>query len=106
MNEIQRQCQNKLESERRSAQEQLNRSGDSTLHHTLKRHIAHKLNRIIQAQARLNTPEFGLCQHCQKAINTERLLAIPYVELCIDCQRQLEWDTQATQKSPLTLSRV
>jgi len=49
---------------------------------------ATELDRIDRALARLqNAPdEFGLCRACEEEIDEKRLLAMPYVELCVDCQ--------------------
>jgi RNA polymerase-binding transcription factor DksA len=49
-----------------------------------------KLDRIDNALLRLASGEYGTCQSCKKAINPERLEALPYTELCIACQRGLE----------------
>ena len=35
---------------------------------------------------------FGVCELCAKKINKERLKAVPYAKLCIDCQREEEID--------------
>ncbi|HSS39897.1 MAG TPA: TraR/DksA family transcriptional regulator [Polyangia bacterium] len=47
------------------------------------------LARVIAALARLDDdPEsFGLCVECDEPIAPKRLELMPYVELCVDCQR-------------------
>ncbi len=50
----------------------------------------HKLREIERALDRLDNGEFGFCQRCEKPISTERLRAIPYADLCIECQSRQE----------------
>ncbi len=45
---------------------------------------------IDEALKRLETPEFGLCQMCQKPIGRKRLATLPWARYCIDCQQKLE----------------
>jgi RNA polymerase-binding transcription factor DksA len=49
-----------------------------------------RLQRIEHALQRVDNGRFGICETCQQSIDSERLLALPSAELCIDCQRQLE----------------
>lgn len=48
------------------------------------------LTAIDGALARIEEGTFGTCQRCGKAIAEERLEALPYAELCIDCKRETE----------------
>lgn len=43
---------------------------------------------VDAALARLQDDAFGVCQQCGKKISDERLKAIPYAALCIECARQ------------------
>jgi RNA polymerase-binding protein DksA len=45
---------------------------------------------IDAALERIDSGEFGICEVCSGDIGVPRLQAIPYVKLCIDCQRQSE----------------
>lgn len=49
---------------------------------------ARDLARVEAALRRLDQePDlFGLCQSCEEEIAPKRLLAMPYVERCVDCQ--------------------
>jgi DnaK suppressor protein len=49
---------------------------------------AAELDRIDRALRRLEEEpeEFGLCRACEEEIDEKRLLAMPHVELCVDCQ--------------------
>jgi RNA polymerase-binding protein DksA len=45
---------------------------------------------IDAALERIDSGEFGICEVCSGDIGVPRLQAIPYVKLCIDCQRRSE----------------
>lgn len=49
---------------------------------------AGELARIEAALARMDEApdDFGLCTECEEEIAAGRLTAMPYVELCVDCQ--------------------
>ena len=51
---------------------------------------AHILDRIHLALERLNSGTYGFCLRCKEVIPYERLVALPYAELCITCQTRLE----------------
>lgn len=48
------------------------------------------LKQVNSALRRLGNGTYGLCVECNKPIDTARLKAIPYAELCMDCQRKRE----------------
>lgn len=47
---------------------------------------------IDTALEKIEEGAFGICELCAKKINKERLKAVPYAKLCIDCQREEETD--------------
>jgi len=49
-----------------------------------------KLDRILRAIDRLNKGTYGVCPVCKEVIPAERLMALPYAELCVACQKMLE----------------
>ncbi|MCE5257081.1 MAG: TraR/DksA family transcriptional regulator [Spirochaetaceae bacterium] len=49
-----------------------------------------RLKAIDAALTRINQGRYGLCMSCGKKIPQERLAAIPYAVLCIDCQKSEE----------------
>ena len=49
-----------------------------------------ELSLINQALDRLHAGQYGLCEECGHAISFERLKYLPYVTLCIECQRNGE----------------
>jgi len=48
------------------------------------------LKQVNDALRRFENGTYGLCIECNKPIDTARLKAIPYAELCMDCQRKRE----------------
>ncbi len=46
-----------------------------------------RLKAIDAALSRINMNRYGLCMKCNKKIPSERLTAIPYAVLCIECQK-------------------
>lgn len=49
-------------------------------------HARQALQAVERALARVDDGTYGLCVRCGVPINVERLLALPRVECCIDCQ--------------------
>lgn len=45
---------------------------------------------IDEAMKRIRDGSYGNCTQCGKAISKKRLKALPYTELCIDCQKKDE----------------
>lgn len=48
------------------------------------------LDEIEQALQRLRTGVYGVCERCQRPISQQRLRAIPYATLCIECKSHQE----------------
>lgn len=48
------------------------------------------LRQIEEAERRLEAGTYGACAHCGCEIARERLEAVPWATLCIDCQREQE----------------
>ena len=46
--------------------------------------------RVREALERLDQGTFGTCQHCGQPIAAERLEAIPWTPLCLECQEAAE----------------
>lgn len=51
--------------------------------------LENQITEVERALQRINDGAYGVCTNCGKAINPERLRALPYAEFCIDCQRIL-----------------
>ena len=60
----------------------------------LNTHIAElesrELKQIERAIQQIRTGRYGQCEMCDKAIPIERLKALPFTSLCINCQRVYE----------------
>lgn len=52
--------------------------------------IEEKLERIEKALQRLDQGVYGKCLKCGQDIRTERLVALPYAEMCMKCQERKE----------------
>ncbi len=46
--------------------------------------------------------DFGLCVECEEPIPERRLLLMPYVELCVECQRKQDGPRQPQSRKNLT----
>lgn len=44
-----------------------------------------ELEQVNQALRRLDSNEYGVCTSCGKSISEDRLEAVPFAALCIDC---------------------
>lgn len=48
--------------------------------------VQKELKEIIVALQKIERKEYGICENCNKPINKERLKALPYTRLCLDCK--------------------
>jgi DnaK suppressor protein len=55
-----------------------------------------ELRQVQRAIARLRRGEYGRCRRCGDDIPPARLEALPYAELCLDCQTREERATTST----------
>jgi DnaK suppressor protein len=63
---------------------------DQELDETLEENSGHVLTAIDDALERIEAGTFGTCVNCGREIPPERLEALPYATLCIDCKRREE----------------
>jgi RNA polymerase-binding protein DksA len=63
---------------------------DRELDYTLEENAEHLLAEIDAALKRIEEGTYGNCTNCGKQIPEERLEALPWATLCIDCQRDRE----------------
>jgi RNA polymerase-binding protein DksA len=63
---------------------------DRELDYTLEENSEHVLTEIEAALKRIEDDTYGVCSNCGKPIPEERLEALPWATLCIDCQRGRE----------------
>ena len=61
------------------------------------------LARVVRALERMEASpdDFGLCQECDEPIG-KRLEAMPYVELCVDCQQERDGGPKTGRRRHLT----
>ena len=63
---------------------------DRELDYTLEENSEHVLAEIGAALKRIEEGSYGTCTNCDRPIAVERLEALPWATLCIDCQRDRE----------------
>ena len=63
---------------------------DRELDYTLEENSGHVLGEIDAALKRIEEGTYGTCTNCDRPIPVERLEALPWATLCIDCQRDRE----------------
>ena len=63
---------------------------DRELDYTLEENSEHVLAEIDGALKRIEEGTYGICTNCGKQIVEERLEALPWATLCIDCARDRE----------------
>ena len=51
---------------------------------------AKEIEQIDSALIKIKKGKYGICEHCGKNINKQRLMAIPFVNLCIKCKEDEE----------------
>ena len=63
---------------------------DREIDYSLEENSTGVLKAIDAALARIDEGTFGTCERCGQPIPEERLEALPYATLCIDCKRKAE----------------
>ena len=66
----------------------------------LRNNTAEIYQRIGEALERVDNGCYGICEDCGREIDLERLTALPYTTLCVDCQREEE-DHHQTRHRPI-----
>ena len=49
-----------------------------------------RLKAIEDALKRISREEYGVCVGCEEDINEKRLVAVPWAQMCIQCQEESE----------------
>lgn len=57
---------------------------------SLERNVRDLLAQVKEALQRIEAGTYGVCASCHKRIDEQRLRALPYAELCIDCKSRQE----------------
>ena len=63
---------------------------DRELDYTLEENVERVLAQIDAALQRIERGTYGVCESCGQPILPERLEALPWTTLCIDCKRKQE----------------
>ncbi len=70
--------------------EYASRLSEQSLNVALREREAHAVREIRESLARLDSPDFGVCDDCGEEIGLARLLARPTAFLCVRCQADAE----------------
>jgi DnaK suppressor protein len=57
---------------------------------SLSNHARRLLEQIDDALRRMDAGTYGICERCGERIEPERLEALPYARMCLDCKRRDE----------------
>jgi DnaK suppressor protein len=63
---------------------------DREIDYTLEEHDERLLQAIDAALVRIDAGTYGICVNCGRPIASERLEAMPWATLCINCKREEE----------------
>ena len=62
---------------------------ESTAYHIIELEQA-ELSQIERALQLIEEGDYGKCEECQEPIDVERLRALPFATLCIECKKEAE----------------
>jgi len=63
---------------------------DREIDYTLEESVELRLQAVASALERIGQGTYGRCEICAAEVSTERLEALPWATLCIDCKRREE----------------
>jgi DnaK suppressor protein len=69
-------------------------------------HSSTLARRIRSAIERLNNGSYGVCLRCEENIASKRLRALPWAELCIQCQEDADRLGQQEERDRITIDRA
>ena len=71
----------------------------------LDRHAA-MIREIRAALARVQSGDYAICMQCEEAIPAKRLVAVPWVSLCIHCQEEADGEVNQNGDRGLSIGRL
>lgn len=63
---------------------------DHERNEAIKNELLKQLAEINAAIKRIDSHQYGFCEHCGKLIPTERLEVNPFARLCVNCEKKKE----------------
>ncbi len=57
-----------------------------------------KLQAVEQALERIEQGTYGICEGCEGEITSERLAAMPFTRLCVQCQSERETEAKRSRR--------
>ena len=58
-----------------------------------------KVQSIDQALERIEEGTYGICENCEGEITAERLKAMPFTRLCVQCQSERETEAKRNRRA-------
>jgi len=71
---------------------------DREINFLLSDRVREKLQAIEQALERIEDKTYGICESCGEEINQERLKAMPFTRLCVQCQSEREAEARRMRR--------
>lgn len=72
---------------------------DREIHMIISDRDRQKLVAIEEALERLDEGSYGICDSCEEEIPVERLKAMPFTRLCVQCQSEREQEAKRTRRA-------
>ncbi len=66
---------------------------------TMKLRSSQELMLIDEAIEKIHKGRYGICENCEKVIENKRLKARPFVKYCIECQEEMERNSEESPSS-------
>ena len=98
MRDDQKESREGLKDEGRDAYDVASEERDREINYLLSDRDRSKLQSIDQALARLDDGSYGICESCDGEIAAERLKAMPFTRLCVQCQSEREMEQKRVRR--------
>ncbi len=85
--------------EGRDAYDVASEERDREINYLLSDRDRSKLSSIDQALERIEEGTYGICESCEGEITAERLKAMPFTRLCVQCQSEREIEAKRTRRA-------
>ncbi|MBV6452022.1 MAG: RNA polymerase-binding transcription factor DksA [Anaerolineales bacterium] len=96
-------CKEELQDDLLQCEKALNSNYFDAAQRSIETQIARRINLALE---RFEEGRWGICEMCDKPIETKRLIARPCVEYCIDCQARLERQSKFRASCHVLASRI
>ena len=63
--------------------------GSKSMNEAALRRAKETLSKLEQTLKTIDSPDFGLCGHCEEPVPFARLMVMPEAEVCVECAEKL-----------------